>query len=146
MVSSITIDQAAVTDREAIVQLLEQVDLPAAHVDEHLSNFLVARDGQQIVGCAGMEIYGDTCLLRSLAVHPEYQGRGLGRQLAQEIINRARRQGLKEAVILTKTIEPLAVQFGFEKIPREAVDRRVTESWEFQVNCCQTATCLRLKL
>jgi amino-acid N-acetyltransferase len=146
MVPTVAIEQAMGSDREAIIQLLERVNLPTTRVDEHLSNFLVAREGHQVIGCVGIEIYGDTGLLRSLAVQPEYQGRGVGRQLAQAIISRARGLGLKEAVILTKTVEQWATQFGFEKVSRDKIDPRVAESWEFQANCCQTASCLRLKL
>jgi amino-acid N-acetyltransferase len=142
----ISLEPARASDVASIVALLTQVGLPVRGVEENIKNFLVARVGQRVVGCIGMEVYGESCLLRSLAVHPDYQGRGLGFELAQQIILRARQQEMREAVILTHTAERLAAQLGFERIARESVDPRLAGSWEFQTNCCQTAVCMRLGL
>ena len=52
----------------------------------------------------------------SLAVHPDFQRRGYGRLLMDELIGQALREG-REAVILTSREKRLAYyqSFGFEK-------------------------------
>lgn len=142
----ISIEPAGAADAESVRALLTEVGLPTHGVEEQIKNFLVAREDGQVIGCVGMEAYGENCLLRSLAVHPDFQGRGLGAELIRQIIARAQQQGMKQAVILTHTVEPLAARFGFERVSRDSVDRRLAESWEFQANSCQQAICMRLAL
>src|SRR5512136_1798796 len=71
----VTIEAPREGDVNGIKALLAAVDLPATDVREHIGDFLVARTGERIVGCGGLELYGDTALLRSLAVLPEQRGR-----------------------------------------------------------------------
>jgi len=98
------------------------------------------------VGCVGLEFYGKTALLRSLAVLPQQRGRGLGARLAGEILDRARRLGASEAVLLTTTVQAMAARMGFQVVPRESMPAAVRSSWEFKADCCGTATCMRLPL
>ncbi|MCS6805880.1 MAG: GNAT family N-acetyltransferase [Acidobacteriota bacterium] len=143
---NVAIEVASASDLAPIQSLLEQVGLPSAEVQLHIRLFLVARADEQVIGCIGMEQYGESCLLRSLAVHPDYRGRGLGRMLIERIIARARERGAREAVILTNTVAPLAAKFGFQTVPRESVASPVADSWEFRANCCRSAVCMRLRL
>jgi len=142
----ISIELASASDAKSVITLLTEVGLPTHGVGEQIKNFLVAREDGQVIGCVGLETYGESCLLRALAVRPDFQGKGLGLELMRQIISRARQQGLKQAVILTHTVERLAAKIGFERIPRESVDPRVAQSWEFQATACQQAVCMRLNL
>ena len=134
------------TTRLLIEALLAEVDLPGAGIRENIGNFLVARAGDRVVGCVGLELYGATALLRSLAVLPEQRGSGLGARLAGEILDRARRLGAREAVLLTTGVQAMAARMGFQAVPRELVPAAVRGSWEFKADCCGTATCMRLAL
>ena len=133
-------------DRDAIESLLGKAGLPARELDTHLENFLVATRQNQLLGCAGMELYGTTALLRSLAVEPEYRGIGLGRRLTGVLLDAARRRGCVEAVLLTSTAVELARSFGFGETPREVLPQAVRDSWEFSGTCCSSARCMRLSL
>ena len=133
-------------DAEAIVDLLNEVELPAVHVEEQIDGFLVARQDGIVRGCVGMEIYGDSCLLRSLAVHPDFQGRGTGRELIGAIIARARELDLQKAVVLTHTAAGLVARFGFVEVERCAVDGPISDSWEFRTHACDSAVCMELEL
>jgi N-acetylglutamate synthase-like GNAT family acetyltransferase len=57
-------------DIGAVQDLLEQSGLPTAGVEEWLSHFLVADSEGEVVGVAGLELYGASALLRSVAVRP----------------------------------------------------------------------------
>jgi amino-acid N-acetyltransferase len=142
----VTIEAAREGDAAAIEALLAEVDLPAAEIREQIDNFLVARAGGRVMGCVGLELYGGAALLRSLAVLPENRGQGVGARLAAEILEKARRLGASEAVLLTTTVQAMAAAMGFESVPRESVPAEVRGSWEFKADCCGTATCMRLAL
>ena len=49
--------------------------------------------GEELAGVIGLETYGAVALLRSLAVAPDWQGRGLGSALLAHAEQAARQQG-----------------------------------------------------
>jgi amino-acid N-acetyltransferase len=143
----VVIDPARREDREAVLELLHEADLPADGLDAYLGNFLVARDGDAIVGCVGAEYHGGTCVLRSLAVRADRRGRGIGARLARSILDRARDAGVTDVVLLTTTIQRLARALGFRTVARETIDAALQEaSPSFRCHACIDATCMRLEL
>ncbi len=125
-------------DLPAIQALLADADLPA-DVDAHLGEFLVARHGEGVVGCVGMEIHGEDALFRSLAVAPAYRRLGLGRRLYEALASHARAKGVERAYLLTNTIQDLATRWGFREIERARVPKAIQETSEFQGSCCASA-------
>jgi N-acetylglutamate synthase-like GNAT family acetyltransferase len=75
----VSLRPAAANDWPAVAALLEANKLPLDGAREHLSNYLLATDDDEIVGCAGAEVYGSVALLRSVAVAPRLRGRRVGR-------------------------------------------------------------------
>jgi arsenite methyltransferase len=142
----VTVEDARPDEAPAIEEFLAVVGLPGVGVRENIGNFLVARVGGKVVGCVGFELYGKAALLRSLAVLPERRGQDLGGRLAREILERARRLGAQEAVLLTTTVQAMAARLGFVPAARESLPVEVRQSWEFRADCCGTATCMRLAL
>lgn len=69
------------------------------------NGFVAERDGQ-IVGFAALEVYSKKLAeVRSLAVSPELQGHGIGRQLVQACIDRARERNILEVMAITSSEE-----------------------------------------
>ena len=68
--------------------------MPTAGAQDHLHNFLVAVLQGEVVAVAGAEVYGDVALLRSVAVKSTVQGRGVGRQVVERLLQEARRRKL----------------------------------------------------
>lgn len=99
---TIHLDRAAPDDAEPIAALNNRfapdgLTLPrtAAFVEQHLADYRVARtaDGT-VVGCVCVDEYTPALAeLVSLAVHPDAQGRGLGKRLIQAAITLARQRG-----------------------------------------------------
>jgi ribosomal-protein-alanine N-acetyltransferase len=56
-------------------------------------------DAGQILGYAGLDLSGEVADVMTIATAPEAQGRGIGRMLLDELIDRAARHGA-EAVLL----------------------------------------------
>jgi amino-acid N-acetyltransferase len=134
-------------DLKAVKDLLERVELPFEGVEENFGGFLAARDGDRVVGCIGLERYGERGLLRSLAVAPERQGEGTGAALTARLLEDAARDGVREVVLLTTTAsEFFAHRFGFEAVERSVFDTVFAESQEWKLPRCASAACLRLTL
>ena len=139
------IEGATKGDLPGICALLERLHLPLAGVDEHLT-LLVARDGEQIVGTAALELYAEGALLRSVAVEPVRQGRQLGHQLTDAALQLATARGANTVFLLTTTAERFFPKFGFEQIGREQVPPSVRQSVEFQSACPASAIVMRKQL
>ena len=140
------IEAATERDLPQIHSLLERLHLPLAGVDEHLPTMLVAREGDEIVGTAALELYADGALLRSVAVEPAFQGRQLGHQLTDAALRLATTHGASTVFLLTTTAERFFPRFGFEQIGRDKVPMSVQRSAEFQSACPASAIVMRKEL
>ncbi len=98
-----------------------------------------------LIGCVGLEVYDRYALLRSLAVHPDFQGRGIGKQLVSRIIERARVKGIGQLYLLTDTAEDFFRKIGFDYVDREDVPASVRQSIEF-TTLCPTAASLTKRI
>lgn len=133
-------------DWPAVAELLARSGLPLEGAVEHLADFLLAVDGQRVVGCAGLERYQTTGLLRSVAVDPGYRGRGLGTRLVGEALAAGRAAGLGEVVLLTETASDYFAGLGFAAIERADAPAAVRESVEFTTACSSAAAAMLLRL
>ena len=140
------IESATERDLPAIRALLQRMHLPLAGVERHLPMMLVAREGEQIVGTAGLELYADGALLRSVAVEPREQGKQLGHQLTAAALHLASTHGVTTVFLLTTTAERFFPKVGFEQIGREQVPPSVRQSIEFQSACPASAIAMRKRL
>ncbi len=112
----------------------------------HLATTIVARRNGDVVGSAALEVYPDGALMRSVAVAPDLQGHGLGRQLTDAVLKTARDLGVPAVYLLTTTAEQYFPKFGFERIERHQVPASVQTSVEFTFACCSSATIMRKSL
>jgi amino-acid N-acetyltransferase len=140
----ITITPARAEDLEPIKALLVANELPTAGVDDHWKTFLVARDGEKMIGCGGAEAYQFAALIRSVAVLPEYRSHGVGRKLVRQLLDRLASRGLREFYLLTTTAEGYFKKRGFKTIDRDEVHPQLLSSREFQDACPSTAIAMRL--
>lgn len=134
---------AAPGDFAGVVRLLEAADLPTAGLQPSLPDFLVAEDGGRVIGAVGLEVFGDCALLRSAVVDAGRRGSGLGIDLVECLLQRARARGLREIYLLTTTAEHFFPRFGFMRIPRSDVAPAVQASEEFRGACPDSAIAMR---
>ena len=140
------IETARPADATDVLRLLDQNHLPIDGLADHLATTVVARHNGRIVGSAALEIYPDGALLRSVAVAPELQGHGLGRELTEAAIRLARDLHVPAIYLLTTTAERYFPKFGFERIQRADVPPTVQTSIEFASACPSSATVMRKSL
>ena len=130
---------ASPSDLPEVERLLTAAGLPLAGVVAALPTFTVADVGGSLVGVAGLEVCCDNALLRSVAVAPEWQGRGLGRALVARVIADAESRGVRALYLLTTTAEHYFPSFGFVCTSRDQVPEDVRASGEFRGVCPSSA-------
>lgn len=142
--SEIVISGARAEDVAVIKQLLAANELPVDGIDDLWKTFIVARDGKDVVGCAGAEAYQFVALLRSLAVASTHRGQGIGRRIVRQLLDRLSSRGIREFYLLTTTAQAYFAKRGFKPIDRDEIHPQLLASSELQGACPDTAVCMRL--
>lgn len=153
-------------DPDEVCELLDQVGLPTAGVADGHGEFWVLEvddgdddvgaaaasdpDGATVaadpIGCVGLECHRDVGLLRSLAVHPDHRGRGLGSDLVAGVERAATDRGLQRLYLLTTDAAGFFADLGYERVARESVPAPIRESEEFADICPDSAVAMRKRL
>lgn len=141
----VLIEPARQEDLSAILSLLARNGLPQDGLSDHLAAALVARDGEAVLGCAALELYGSAALLRSVCVEEALRGQGWGQRLTQAALELARQRGVARVFLLTETARDFFPRFGFRAVPRDEVDPAVQSSVEFTTACPQSAQAMLLE-
>lgn len=128
---------------DAIRRLLAASDLPTEDLTpSHLAHFFVAREGDDLVGVVGAELYGDVALLRSLAVAPGHRGDGVGARLVTRLEQHAHREGARALYLLTTTAADYFARRGYRRIERAALPAAIQATDEAARLCPSSATCM----
>ena len=137
---------ASAADLWAVLALLDAAGLPTADVGLHFGDFFVIRDAHRLIGAVGVETYGDSALLRSLVVQPEWRGRGLGRRLLEYALTASRNRNVRTVYLLTTSAEGFFAPLGFERCDRATVPHAIARTSEFASLCPASAVCMRQQL
>jgi amino-acid N-acetyltransferase len=118
----ITVRRARVADVRKIKDL---VDIYAGAVllakqlvtlYEHVQEFWVAERDGTVVGCGALHVlWEDLAEIRTLAVHPDAVGQGVGQALVERLIEHGRALGLRRLFVLTFE-EGFFARYGFRTI------------------------------
>lgn len=142
----ITYCTATSGDLPEVMALLDAAHLPQVGVEEHILNFMLALEGEKVVGCAGLEVHQGSGLLRSVAVAEEYRRMGIGAKLTEGMLDLARHKNLTSLSLLTETAADFFLRFSFAQIPRAELPASLQASQELQGACPETAIAMTLSL
>jgi amino-acid N-acetyltransferase len=95
---------------------------PQQLVQQHLprlSSFFVAYSGGKLIGCCALQVYSKRIAeVRSLAVDPDFQDRGVASKLVRRCTERARERGVREVFAVTSQTT-FFERLGFATFRRE---------------------------
>ena len=137
---------AAQADWPAIEALLKANRLPTQGAQAHLATYLLALSGGEVVGSAGVEVYGDIALLRSVAVAPGLHKQGVGKLLLDRLLQNARERHIRRLYLLTVSAPEYFAQFGFKRARIDEAPAALQASAEFQGACPACAAFMTLPL
>lgn len=140
---SVKIASAGQGQRESIISLLKSSKLPTGDLVPSLHNFLVALDGENVVGAIGLERYGHYGLLRSMVVSNEFRNGGVASELVNRLEKNAEMAGIRILYLFTETAPVYFEKKGYERINREEVPKSVQASSEFSSVCPASAIVMR---
>jgi amino-acid N-acetyltransferase len=129
------IRKARISDVENLLELVngfaaQNLMLPRGpqYIFENIRDYAVivddSRDGR-IVACGSLHVlWNDMAEIRSMAIHPDYQKRGLGRRLADFLTEEARQLGIKSIFTFTLS-EDFFARLGFTRKLRDELPPKV---------------------
>jgi amino-acid N-acetyltransferase len=140
----ITIRGATASDLEQVRALLKAASLPLDGLEEQFGDgYAIAECEGVAVGAEGVEVYGQSGLLRSAVVDPGWRGRGVGDTLTHDRLAWAAARGLRDVWLLTTTAADYFPRFGFERVARESAPPAMQASREFAEACPTSAITMR---
>ncbi|WP_158277588.1 RNA polymerase sigma factor SigZ [Opitutus sp. ER46] len=139
---ALSIRPARKADTRAITALLQISGLGHDDLAAHLRHFLVAQDGEDVVGVIGAEVHAGAALLRSLAVAPAHRGTGLGRALVRAADEAGARWGVTQWWLLTTSAEAFFARDGFRVAERGEAPPEIQRTGQFTGGVCRSAVCL----
>jgi amino-acid N-acetyltransferase len=136
---------ATLPDVEAIHAIIEHYAREGAllprslpELCENIRDFVVAEEGGRIAGCGALHLYGTHLAeIRSIAVREEDQGRGVGRELVNALLEEARRHTVSCVCLFTRTPGFFA-RMGFEVARREELPDKIYKDC---VHCPKLTDC-----
>ena len=139
------VEPATMSDAEAICGLVNywaergrmlHRSLESVYLD--IRDFLVWRERGQALGCVAIAInWKDLAEIRSLAVAPEAQGRGIGVGLMRAALEQARALGLKRLFALTYE-QSFFTRLGFKLVDKDTLPTKV---WRDCLHCPRADNC-----
>ena len=146
MSDSLEFRKARLSDVAALQQLIQRfvvqgVMLPRNELElaEHIRDFVVAAapDGS-LLGAGALHIYSPTMAeIRSLAVNPETQGRGVGRRIVDSLVLEAEDLGLHALFAFTYATG-FFERLGFHEVSRNELPLKV---WKDCLRCPKLQAC-----
>ncbi len=125
---------ATPADLNAAIELLQGSGLPVEDLSaERLA--LIAEIDQIFQGVIGVELFGETALLRSLAVASGARGAGIGAALVTALEAACMTDGVDELWLLTIDADAFFVRLGYETRERSEAPEAIRNTEEFRGLC-----------
>jgi amino-acid N-acetyltransferase len=139
LASGIALSQAP--DLREVKRLLAACRLPVDDIGDG-QVFIVARARDQLCGTAGLELFGELALLRSVAVDPAWRGKGVAHALCDEAMERARTMNVRRLFLLTTDAQSFFSKLGFCTLDRDRLPAEIRGTAQFRELCPQTAVAM----
>ncbi|GAB3915626.1 arsenic resistance N-acetyltransferase ArsN2 [Larkinella terrae] len=143
---AVWIETARSENREALLFLLEQAHLLTDDLPPELSDFIIAKNSDAIIGIAGLERFGSVALLRSVAVDPQHQGKRIGQQLVNRLLETAQATGLTDVYLMTTGAGAYFERYGFQSVDRQSVPMVIQRTRQFSELCPSSAVVMKKML
>ncbi len=139
------IRKATVRDVPAIVALVNETAqkglvLPKSlnQVYQNLRDYVVCEEDGKLVACAALHVlWEDLAEVRSLVVHAQRRGKGMGRQLVATLVKQARDLGVPRVFALTYQQE-FFLSVGFHLIDKDQLPHKI---WADCIDCIKFPNC-----
>lgn len=122
-----------------VIEELSKAGLPVADISDKVTLFGLFDGKNTLAAIAGIEIYGDCGLLRSVCVPASMQGRGFGKQVVNELERYGRGASIRSLYLLTTTASDFFLKAGYHLADRSTAPQAIQQTAEFAGLCPSTA-------
>jgi len=137
--------KALLTDVEPLLSLIngyasQGIMLPRTEFElaENIRDFTVAAIPGSVAGCGALHFYGPRAAeVRSLAVHPDWKGYGIGKRLIEALEAEAAAHGIHSLFAFTY-IPDFFSRLGFREVDRRRLPSKV---WKDCLRCPKLQCC-----
>ncbi|MEN9569632.1 MAG: hypothetical protein RL172_863 [Bacteroidota bacterium] len=129
-------------EKATAIRFLQQHNLPVTDITDATLLYLLLHNDTAI-GTAGLEIFEDCALLRSVSVHNDAQGKGYGKWIADTIAQYATQKGINCLYLLTTTAKDFFSKQGYKVINRTDAPEAIRLSSEFASVCPASAVLMK---
>ncbi|HXG35517.1 MAG TPA: GNAT family N-acetyltransferase, partial [Dehalococcoidia bacterium] len=130
--SSPRLRHAVAGDIPVMEALLASQHLPVYAIAEYLDTFWVLEEQGQLIGCTGLELYGQSALLRSVIIQESHRNQRLGERLVRNALEEARRRGVRTVYLFTMHAAGYFARFGFQRCSLDDFRDEVRQSFQYR--------------
>ncbi|WP_163714763.1 arsenic resistance N-acetyltransferase ArsN2 [Mangrovibacterium lignilyticum] len=127
-------------------EILKEANLPTTDLTEAPVQLFGLYRKNQLVAVGGLEMYGKSAILRSLAIQKAFRSNGVGSLLLSKIEKKATELQLSDLYLLTTTAEKFFDSHQYKKCHHDSCPKEIQQSQEFASICPSTAICLHKAL
>lgn len=120
------------TDMPRLAELIIHGELPPMFIEEFVEGFVAAEYEGAIIGCGGLEVYGDSGVIRSVVVEAHARGIHIGERMAELLIDDASAAGVTALYLFTMHARAFWQRLGFHDAPLDAWQDPPRVSWQYQ--------------
>jgi len=129
-------------ERQEVFSLLTQQNLPITDIKEDtLLYFLL--DADKVMGTAGLDIFDDCAMLRSVSVVADARGKGYGKIMNEQIEKFAKESGISCMYLITHTAKDFFDRQGYCVIDRATAPDAIKQTEQFTGLCPSSAVVMK---
>ncbi|MEO6539477.1 MAG: arsenic resistance N-acetyltransferase ArsN2 [Ferruginibacter sp.] len=132
-------------ERQQVLQLLQAQKLPVADINEASLLYLLL-DEDRAIGTAGLDIFDDCAMLRSVSVIAGVQRKGYGSSANIQIEKLAKESGINCMYLITTTAKEFFEHQGYCVIERETAPDAIKQTAQFSGLCPSTAVVMKKRI
>lgn len=129
-------------EREEVMTLLKEQKLPVSDITENTLLY-VLRDGETVIGTAGLDIFNGCTLLRSIGILKDFRGKGYGELLNSKIEQAAKEKGINCLYLVTDSAGDFFSKQGYFAIDRNTAPEGIKQTDQFSSLCPSSALVMK---
>ena len=129
-------------DHATIRALLDANGLPSSDLETSRPQFIVACEGDVLIGAGALQFFGRSALLRSVVVAATHRSRRVGDNIVRELERSARENEVSLLILLTQTAQEFFERRGYRLIDRKDAPADIQSTAEFRTLCPASAVCM----
>jgi amino-acid N-acetyltransferase len=133
---------ASQTERQQVMDLLQQQKLPVSDIKDETLLYTLTED-DKVIGTVGLDIFDDYALLRSVSVLGETRGKGYGKILSDKIEQLAKENGVNCMYLITHTAKDFFDRQGYAVIDRTTAPDAIKQTDQFTGLCPSSAVVMK---